>query len=64
MNNYEDADEIEFIDHDMEFSSILDIPLYAQIRSSLHSLFAKIHTTISVPSIIGSIYIVILSIQS
>lgn len=64
MNNYEEVDEIEFVDHDMEFSSILDIPLYAQIRSSLHAYFAKIHATISVPSIIGNIFFVILSIQS
>ncbi|OHS96882.1 hypothetical protein TRFO_01967 [Tritrichomonas foetus] len=59
-----DGDEIEIIDREMEFSTILDIPLHTRIKSSLHGYFSKIHATVSAPPFIGLLYIIIISIQS
>ncbi|OHT12932.1 hypothetical protein TRFO_17092 [Tritrichomonas foetus] len=63
-NLYDGGDEIETVDKELEFASILYIPLHTKIKSALHSYFSKIHATVSAPPIVGIFYLIMISIQS
>lgn len=53
-----------FLSRELQFASILKISLYTRLKEYVYIYMAKVHASAGIPSLVGYIYMIVLSIDS
>ena len=59
----DDVEEVDFVIKDLQYSSVLGIPPLVKLLHMLYAYFAKINASTSIPSWLGWIYYILITVQ-
>ncbi|KAK8892534.1 hypothetical protein M9Y10_029767 [Tritrichomonas musculus] len=59
-----EVEDLNFVIHDLQYASVLDVPFYTRLLHHFYSYFGKINASVSAPVFLGYIYYIIITVQS